>query len=146
MAFRFTEEDFKRYVKQDEHGGHHIWHELEDELQALYNVPFSTAPLIARGDRLQTLWISPKNTPRPSWANQAQFFLQRSIEEKRISFGLMVECAGASEAADYGVDPDRDGTRLISALATNTEFTYQLDQLCLSSDWQIWLTIWKKET
>lgn len=31
MAFRFTEEDFRRYVKKSEHGGVHIWHELMDD-------------------------------------------------------------------------------------------------------------------
>jgi len=145
MAFRFTEEDFKRYVKQTEHGGRHIWHELQDQLEAVFGVPFSTAPYVARGDRLRTLWFSPKGTPRPSWANQAQFFLVRSIEEKQLSFGLMVECVSPSEVAQYGQDPDQDGPRLVERLESDSEFTCQLDQLVSQIGWGLGVNEWNKD-
>jgi hypothetical protein len=146
MAFRFTEEDFKRYVKQTEHGGRHIWHELQDKLEALLGVPFSAVPYIARGDRLGVLWFAPRETPRSriSWANQAQFFLSRSIEDKKLSFGLMIECASPSEVAQSGLDPDRDGVRFIELLEKDTEFTYKIDQLLAQKDWSIVLDEWEK--
>jgi hypothetical protein len=65
--FSFTEEDFQRYVKQEEHGGRHIWHDLQDHLQQLFGIAFSAEPYYARGDRLQLIWFAPKNSPRKSW-------------------------------------------------------------------------------
>jgi len=145
MTFRFTEEDFKRYVKQTEHDGRHIWHELQDQLEALFGVPFSAAPYIARGDRLRTLWFAPKETPRSVWANQAQFFLARSIEEKQLSFGLMVECASPSEVTQYGQAPDQDGPRLVECLESDSEFTRQLDQLVSQIGWGLGVNEWNKD-
>ncbi|MGD9100068.1 MAG: hypothetical protein PVF45_06275, partial [Anaerolineae bacterium] len=144
MAFRFTEEDFERYVKMEEHGGRHIWHDLEDQLGTLFGVAFANAPYIARGDRLRTLWFAPKETPRSSWSNQAQFFLIRDIDQKRLTFGLMVECASLSETAQHGFAPNRDGERLIEQLERNPDFSGQLDQLVLRTGWAIEVYEWGK--
>jgi 5-methylcytosine-specific restriction protein B len=146
MAFCFTEEDFKRYVKQAEHGGRHIWHELQDQMEAAFGVPFSAAPYIPRGDRLRTLWFAPKGTPRSSWANQAQFFLARSIEKKQLTFGLMVECASPSETTKYALDPNRDGLRLIERLENDSEFARQLDQTGSQIGWKITVNEWGKSS
>jgi energy-coupling factor transporter ATP-binding protein EcfA2 len=145
MTFRFTETDFERYVKMEEHGGRHIWHDLEDQLETLFSVAFANAPYIARGDRLRTLWFAPKETPRSSWSNQAQFFLIRDIDQKRLTFGLMVECASLSETAQHGFDPNRDGERLIEQLERNPDFSGQLDQLVLQTGWAIEVYEWGKE-
>ena len=90
MSFRFTAEDFERYVKMDEHGGRHIWHYLQELLEEEFGVPFSAAPFVARGDRLQTLSLAPKGTPRSKWDHQAQFHLARSPEKKILTFGLTI--------------------------------------------------------
>lgn len=146
MAFRFTEEDFKRYVKQEEHGGWHIWHEIQDQLELAFGIPFSAAPYIARGDRLRTLWFAPMGTPRSNWSNQAQFFLARSTEKKKLTFGVMVECASRSETAESELDPNRDGLRLINRLKNDSEFTRQLDQIGSQSGWEIVMNEWGKNS
>jgi hypothetical protein len=144
MSFRFTEEDFERYVKQAEHGGKHIWHHLEDRLEGILGVPFTTNPFIARGDRLRTLWIVPKETPRPAWVHQAMFYLARKIEGRDLTFGLSVECPGLEWAEQEGVDTDRDGMRLIQRLENSEEFRAKIDQFFSSSQWQI--GIWTDDT
>ncbi|MFQ6057923.1 MAG: McrB family protein [Anaerolineae bacterium] len=144
MAFRFTEEDFKRYVKMDEHGGRHIWHELEDRLETEFGISFSSAPYIARGDRLSMLWLAPKATPRSNWANQAQFFLARSIEDKRLDFGLMVECPTHSDVAKYGYDPDRDGPRFVAHLESDATFRQEIERLVREQGFHLWVNVWNE--
>ena len=116
MPFRFTAEDFERYVKMDEHGGRHIWHYLQDRLEEEFGVAFSNNPYVARGDRLQVMWFAAKGTPRARWDHQAQFHLARSIEHKTLSFGLTIECPTASFVEENDYDQDRDGPRLIARL------------------------------
>lgn len=145
MAFRFTKEDFERYVKMDEHEGRHIWHELQERLESEFSVPFAQAPFIARGDRLRTIWFSPKAGPRSKWDNQAQFFLARNIEEKRLFFGLMIECPPLSDVTKSGYDPDRDGLRLIAQLERNPGFVDQLDRLANQTGWEIVVNEWSEQ-
>lgn len=144
MAFRFTTEDFNRYVSKEEHEGRHIWNDLQDQFETFYGIPFSAAPFVRRGDWLRTLWFAPKDTPRSIWNNQAQFFLVRSIEEKHLKFGLMIECATPSETAESKLDPDRDGVRLIEQLQNSPSFIEQLDRLVTQPDWGIEVNEWNK--
>lgn len=144
MSFRFTAEDFERYVKMDEHGGRHIWHYLEELLKEEFGVPFSAVPYIARGDRLQSLWFPPRGTPRSNWGNQAQFFLSRSIDKKNLAFGLMVECPTSSDVAQYGFDSDRDGVRLIDRLENDPDFVAYLDALVQQPGWKLGVNEWDK--
>lgn len=144
MAFRFTEEDFKRYVKMIEHGGRHIWHELEDRLKSEFRTPFSSAPYIARGDRLSMLWLAPKATPRSNWANQAQFFLARSIEDKRLDYGLMVERPTRSDVAEYGYDSDRDAPRFVAQLESDATFRQKIERLVREQGFHLWVNVWNE--
>lgn len=138
MPFRFTAEDFERYVKMDEHGGQHIWHYLQDRLQQEFGVSFSNAPYVARGDRLQRMWFAPKGTPRARWDHQAQFHLARSIESKTLSFGLTIECPTASFVEENDYDQDRDGPRLIECLEQDPAFLAQVDTVLSQEGWQLW--------
>ena len=146
MAFRFTTEDFNRYVSKKEHEGRHIWADLQEQLETFYGIPFSATPFVRRGDWLQTLWFAPKDTPRSIWSNQAQFFLVRSIEEKHLKFGLMVECASQAEVTEYELDPDLDGMRLIEQLENNTNFASLINLLASQEDWGIEVNEWNKNT
>ena len=65
MAFRFTEEDFKRYVKMDEHGGRHIWHELQDRFESEFGVSFSSTPYIVKTRKHSSLLDNLSNTMQP---------------------------------------------------------------------------------
>jgi hypothetical protein len=145
MPFHFIEEDFKRYVTVDEHGGRHIWHGLQDRLKHEFGSSFSSTPYIARGDRLRTLWFAPIGTPRRNWANQAQFFLIRSIEEKQLSYGLMIECPTPSDVAKYGLDQDRDGVRLVKLLE-HDEFNQRFNDLVRNQDFNLKVNVWDKGT
>jgi hypothetical protein len=137
MGFHFTEEDFERYVTMEEHGGRHIWHYLEDRLEGILAVRFTTNPFVARGDRLQQLWIVPKETRRPDWRHQAMFHLARSIEKERLTFGLSVECPPRQWAQEQDLDTNRDGTRVIQCLRDGGGFRARIDQLAESSQWTI---------
>jgi len=137
MPFRFTQEDFERYVKMDEHGGRHIWHDLQDRLQRILAVPFTNNPYVARGDRLETLWLVPQETPRPAWSHQAAFYLARSLKGKYLTFGLNVECPSFEWAEGEGADTDRDGLRLIQRLESNQDFRAKIDQLASSPKWKV---------
>lgn len=145
MPFRFTAEDFERYVKMDEHGGRHLWHDLQDGLQEEFGVPFSNAPYVARGDRLQTMWFAPKGTPRPKWDNQAQFYLARSIDKRTLSFGLVIECPTTSDVAQYGYDPDLDAARLVELLGKNADFVTQFEALTTDPRWSSGVSEWGKQ-
>jgi hypothetical protein len=146
MAFRFTEEDFKRYVKMDEHSGHHIWHELQEQLEREFGVSFSSTPYIARGDRLRTIWFAPTGTPRHKWDNQAQFFLARSIEERQLTYGLMIECPTLTDVAEYGYDEDRDGMRLVELLEYDDHFSQRLNDLVRNHNFNLEVNVWDKDT
>ncbi len=135
MGFRFIEEDFERYVTMAEHGGRHIWHYLEDRLERILAVPFTTNPYVARGDRLQQLWIVPKDTPRPAWPHQAMFYLSRSIEHRELTFGLAVECPPLDWAEQEDLDTNRDGVRLIRCLENAGSFCARLDELAGTPSW-----------
>lgn len=137
MAFRFTAEDFERYVTTTEHGGRHIWHCLEDRLEGVLGVSFKTNPYVARGDRLQTLWIVPKNTRRPDWRHQAMFYLARSIERKTLDFGLAVEGPTPEWAQEEGLDTDRDCQRFSKRLRNSQSFRAKIDQLAASPRWRV---------
>jgi len=137
MPFRFTQEDFERYVKMDEHGGRHIWHDLQDWLQRILAVPFTNNPYVARGDRLEMLWIVPQETPRSDWSHQAAFYLARNLKGKHLTFGLNVECPSFQWAEEEGADTDRDGVRLIQRLESNQDFRAKIDQLASSSQWKV---------
>lgn len=137
MAFRFTEEDFERYVKQGEHGGRHIWHELQERLRKHFGVPFAAVPYVARGDRLQMVWFPPKDTPRGNWQHQAAFYLARSFDFKRLTFGLVVECGESSWVSGDKYDSDRDGVRLMQLLESNPEFVAQIEQLIADPGWRV---------
>jgi 5-methylcytosine-specific restriction protein B len=143
MAFRFTEEDFNRYVKMDEHGGRHIWHDLQKQLEASFGVTFTPAPFQIHGDWLQTLWFFPKGTPRPSWKYQAMLRLARNIKQKQLAFGLAVECPPQSTVdPGSGFDPDRDGLRLLAKLEHDPDFAGRFDQLVSQPDWRIEVYDW----
>ena len=144
MSFRFTAEDFERYVKAGEHGGQHIWHHLQDRLEQEFGIPFAAVPYIARGDRLQTLWFAPRGIPRPKWDNQAQFFLSRSLEKKNFCFGLMIECPTVSDIAQYGYDPDRDALRLLELLENDAGFAARIDALVSQPGWTLGVNEWNK--
>ncbi|MBN1921825.1 MAG: hypothetical protein JW892_11305 [Anaerolineae bacterium] len=137
MAFRFTEEDFEHYVKQEEHGGRHIWHELQERLRKYFGVPFAAVPYVARGDRLQKIWFPPKDSPRGNWQHQAAFYLVRRIDFKCLDFGLMVECEKSSRISGEKYDSDRDGVRLIQLLESNPEFVARVGQLIADPGWQV---------
>ena len=137
MPFRFTGEDFERYVKMDEHGGRHIWHDLQDRLQRILAVPFTNNPYVARGDRLETLWLVPQGTPRSVWSHQAAFYLARNLKGKHLTFGLNVECPPFDWAEREGADTDRDGLRLIQRLESNPDFRARIDQLAFSPKWKV---------
>lgn len=145
MTFRFTAADFERYVKVSEHGGRHIWHDLQDRLQEEFGVPFSNAPYVARGDRLRTMWFAPTGTPRARWDHQAQFHLARSIERKTLSFGLTIECATASFVKEHGYDQDRDGPRLVARLKDDPDFVAQVDSVASRPGWQLWASEERKD-
>ena len=128
MAFCFTEEDFRRYVKKEEHGGRHIWDDLQEQLGELFGVPFSSVPYIARGDRLQRMWFAPKGGPRSIWSNQAQFFLGRNITEKQLTFGLEIERSPQADITALKLAPDLDALRLIAQLHNNRSLADQVDE------------------
>jgi hypothetical protein len=138
MAFRFTPEDFERYVKQEKHGGQHLWHELQTKLQEWFGVSFAAVPYIARGDRLSMIWLTPKETPRNKWTHQAAFFLSRKLHPKQLTFGLVVECAILEDLRKEGYDTDRDGVRLINRLESDPDFTALVEQFVADPDWQVY--------
>ncbi len=129
MAFRFTEEDFERYVTKGEHGGRHIWDDLREQLKEEFGVPFGVTPYERRGDWLVALWFYPKNTPRSSWSHQAQFWLRRDITKAQLDFGLLVECSTSEQVDQLGADSDRDGERLVTRLESDQQFRNLLDRL-----------------
>ena len=145
MEFRFTEEDFERYVTMEEHGGRHIWHYLQDRLERVLAVSFATNPFVARGDRLQRLWIVPKETPRSDWPHQAMFYLARSVKKRRLTFGLDVECPSVAWAQEQGLDTDRDGMRVIERLRNGRAFRATVDQLAGSREWRVGASTEDKE-
>jgi energy-coupling factor transporter ATP-binding protein EcfA2 len=145
MAFRFTEEDFNRYVKKEEHGGRHIWDDLREQLQTLVGVPFAPKPFEVRGDWLQMLWFAPKGTPRSVWSYQAQFFLARDVQKKQLKFGLDIECPPRSKVAAWDLDPDLDGIHLIEQLESDPAFAILLDALTSEVGWKVEASEWDKE-
>jgi hypothetical protein len=144
MAFRFTEEDFERYVTKSEHGGQHIWDDLLAHLRAMFGVEFTPNPWERRGDWLSKLWLYPKNTPRPSWQYQTMFYLKRSAEDDYLEFGLEIECPTQYFIQDNDLDPDRDGERLLRLLRSDNEFAQAVETLIRSPEWQVSLSTWDK--
>ena len=144
MPFRFTEEDFNRYVPVKEHGGRSIWHDLLDLLQTKFGIPFSAVPWKPRQDWLDTLWFAPKGSPRGSWTNQAQFVFARNITEKKLRYGLSIECAPLSNSEKTGGSVDRDGRRLLLQL-NNLDFRGQIDELLTQEGWTILARSWEND-
>ena len=143
MAFRFLAEDFDRYIKKGKpgdgvHNGRHIWDDLLDQLTAKFGVPFSPAAWKTHGDWLELLWLAPYKSPRGTWANQAQFFLSRSIQDKKLHFGLCIESQplkGNTSASD------RDGWCFLQQLQ-DENFARVLDALLTNNDWDATIRDW----
>ena len=74
-----------------------------------------------------------------------QFFLVRSIEEKHLKFGLMINCPSV-KLPQYELDPDLDGMRLIEQLENNTNFASLINLLASQEDWGIEVNEWNKNT
>ena len=90
------------------------------------------------------LWFAPKESPRGSWTNQAQFVLARSITEKKLRYGLSIECAPLSDSEKTGGSVDRDGRRLLSQL-NNQDFRDQIDELLTQEGWTILARNWEND-
>ena len=143
MTFRFLAEDFDRYIKKGKpgdgvHNGRHIWDDLLDQLKAKFGVPFSPAAWKTHGDWLELLWLAPYKSPRGTWANQAQFFLSRSIQDKKLHFGLCIEfepLKGNTSASD------RDGWCFLQQLQ-DEKFARVLDALLTNNDWDATIRDW----
>ena len=144
MTFQFNKDDFNRYVSVKEHGGRHIWHDLQELLKKDLGVPFSAVPWKPRQDWLDTLWFAPKRSPRGSWTNQAQFVIARSIVEKKLRYGLSVECAPLPDSEQPDGVVDRDGWRLLSEL-NNQDFKRQIDELLTQEGWTILARNWEND-
>ena len=142
IGFYFTEEDFKRYVKVGEHGGRHIWHELLERLQREFEMPFSVVSFEVHGDWLRTLWFAPKNTPRSKWGHQAQFYLARSIEDKRLDFGLTIERPTMAVVEEEGCDRDLDSVRFVAHLQDDDRFRRDLEWLVREEAFELWACAW----
>jgi hypothetical protein len=145
MAFAFTAEDFKRYVKKGEHGGRHLWDDLKDLLSDEYHWEFFVSPYEKRGDNLRTLWFHPKNTPRGNWINQSHFFVARSIEESSLVFGLSIERPGPETIKKDGVDPDIDSARFERKLQEDADFQQAFDNLLSQQGWEIYINPWTED-
>ena len=129
MAFRFLAEDFDRYIKKGKpgDGGRHIWDDFLDLLRAKFGVRFSPTLGNPGKDWLDTLWLAPKGSTTRTWTNQAQFVLARSIVEKKLRYGLSVECAPLPDSEQPDSVVDRDGWRLLSEL-NDQDFKRQIDE------------------
>jgi hypothetical protein len=90
---------------------------------------------------LQTLWFAPKGTPRGGWGNQAQFFIARSIPDKRLSFGLDIEQPVKTQAALQSYDPDLDMIRFMNYL-NDINYAQQMDQLIGRPGWEFLVEVW----
>jgi len=145
MAFSFTQADFDGYVKKEEHGGRHVWDELLELLSAAFHADFARAAYEQRGDNLKLLWFHPTNTPRLYWSNQAQFYLGRSVEQKELEFGLMVERPREADVQRLRHDPDLDGARMEALAANPSQFTQLLDGLLELPGWQMVGTVWQTD-
>ena len=86
----------KRYVKASEHGGRHIWHELEDRLSPSTMACHSLQIGIAnRSDPLLLLWFHPRQSPRKMWKYQAKLFISR-IKQESLKVGIHLQRPPAS--------------------------------------------------
>jgi len=142
MAFRFAEEDFRRYVKKEEHGGRHIWDDLQERLGELFGVPFSSTPYVARGDQLRRIWFAPKGGPRSTWMHQAQFFLSRNVTRRQLTFGLEVERPTQADITARKLDPDLDALRLVAQLRNNRSLADQVDEFARKPGWAVGVEQW----
>ena len=146
MAFQFTPEDFERYVKASEHGGRHIWHELEGRLSTQYDVPFTTDHYARRRDPLQLLWLRPAQSPRENWMYQAKLFLSR-IMHQSLFVGLHIQRPpldffSPEQAAKEGWRPPSDGVRFLERLRSDSEFRSLVGQLLDQPQWEADIKLW----
>jgi energy-coupling factor transporter ATP-binding protein EcfA2 len=146
MVFQFSEEDFNRYVSVKEHGGQHIWHELEGLLKKQFGVAFSAVPYRPKGDWLQELWFAPKQAlqierKRDEWKNQAQFVLKRNLENKTLQFGLSIECKTQSKTSQTNAPVDQDGVRF-AELLDDVGVSRQIEDVINQKGWTISVRIW----
>jgi hypothetical protein len=79
---------------------------------------------------------------RGSWTNQAQFVFARNIKEKKLRYGLSIECAPLPDSEKTGGSVDQDGWRLLSQLNTQ-DFKRQIDELLTQDGWTILARNWE---
>lgn len=146
MTFQFTNEDFVRYVKVGEHGGRHIWHELEDRFSQQYGVPFTSDRYANRSDPLLLLWFFPRESPRKVWKYQAKPFLGRPTKES-LHVGLHIQRPLASFfdaeiAAEKGWKPPSDGVRFLERVKSDAEMLAWLEQILAQPKWDANILTW----
>lgn len=130
-VFSLWEADCERYVKMKEHGGWHLWHEIQFRLEQEFGLSFTTVPYNTHGDWLAVFWIYPKNTPRSrdDWMNQAKLKFMRSVERKTIFFGMEIEHIPQDWLEGEKLTADRDSHRLQSLVQHDTTFMQMIADL-----------------
>jgi MoxR-like ATPase len=151
MSFSFWEEDCKRYVTRDEHGGWHLWDELKQRLEQEFGVPFEESSQ-KKSDPLRVLWFYPTAPLRPrqeDWVWQTQFYFIRDAEDQALHYGLMVAHAPPRQIEKRSYEPDRDIDRLIKLLEQDGRFRGQINELLKDREFFLGVYTWeegKKET
>lgn len=149
MAFQFTTEDFERYVKASEHGGRHIWHEVQDRLSESHKkVPFAADHYAIRSDPLQLIWFRPRHSPRKEWRYQAKLYIGRVMHEA-LYVGLHLQRPPAQyfeaeKAAEEGWEPPSDGVRFLERVRNDAEMHARLKDLLAQPGWMVEIVEWGK--